>query len=54
VLPIPDARLDTTRRVESVCVVPPGAGVLRLFIPGMVVCVIIDRCCVAGGVTVTR
>jgi len=28
VLAMPDARLDTTRRVESVCMVPLGAGVL--------------------------
>jgi hypothetical protein len=54
VLAMPDARLDTTRRVESVCDVPPGTGVLRLLVPGMVVGVIIDRRCVADGVTVTR
>jgi hypothetical protein len=54
VLAMPDARLDTTRRVESVCEVPPGAGVLRLLLPGMAVGVIIDRRCVADGVTVTR
>jgi len=54
VLAMPDARLDTTRRVESVCEVPPGAGVLRLLIPGIAVGVIIDRRCVADGVTVTR
>jgi hypothetical protein len=28
VLAMRDAGLDTTRRVESVCKVPPGAGVL--------------------------
>jgi hypothetical protein len=28
VLAMPDARRDTTRRVESVCEVPPHAGVL--------------------------
>ena len=28
VLAMPDARLDTTRRVESACEVPPCAGVL--------------------------
>jgi len=28
VLAMPDAVLDTTRRIESVCVVPLGAGVL--------------------------
>jgi hypothetical protein len=50
---IPDARLATTRRVESVCEVPPGPGMLRLHIPGMAVVVIIDRRCVADRVTVT-
>ena len=54
VLAMPDARLDTTRRVESVCEVPPGAGVLRLLVPGMAVGVFIDRRCVADGVEVTR
>jgi hypothetical protein len=28
VLAMPDARLDTTRLIESVCGVPPRAGVL--------------------------
>jgi len=28
VLAMPDARLETTRLVESFCEVPPGAGVL--------------------------
>jgi hypothetical protein len=51
---IPDARLDATRCVESECEVPAGAGVLRLHVPGMAVGVIIDRRCVADGVTVTR
>ena len=54
VLAMPDARLDTTECIESVCEVPPGAGVLRLLVPGMAVVVIIDRLCVADGVTVTR
>jgi hypothetical protein len=53
-LAIPDARLDTMRRVESACEVPPGAGLLQLLIPGMAVGVIIDRHCVADGVTVIR
>jgi hypothetical protein len=53
VLAMPDARLDITRRVESVCEVPLGAGVLRLLVPGMAVGVIIDRRCGADGVTVT-
>jgi hypothetical protein len=30
VLAMPDAGLDTTRRIESVCIVPLGAGVLQL------------------------
>jgi hypothetical protein len=51
---MPDAGLDTTRRVESVCVIPVGAGVLRLHVPSMVVGVIIARCCVVDGVEVTR
>jgi len=50
VLVMPDARLDTMRRVESVCEVPPGAGVLRLLVPGVAVGVIIDRRCVVDGV----
>jgi hypothetical protein len=32
VLAMPDAGLDTTRLVQSVCKVLPGAGVLRLFV----------------------
>ena len=54
VLAMPDAALDTTRRVVSVRMVPLGAGVLRLLLPGMVVGVMIDRRCVADGVEVTR
>jgi len=54
VLAMPHAELDTTRRVECVCMVPLGAGVLRLLVPGVAVGVIIDRRCVAGGVEVTR
>jgi len=54
VLAMPDAGLDTTRRVESVCVIPLGAGVLRLLVPGVAVAVIIDRRCVVDGVEVTR
>ena len=54
VLAMPDAGLDTTRRVESVCVIPLGAGVLRLVVPGVAVGVIIDRRCVVDGVEVTR
>ena len=54
VLAMPDAGLDTTRRVESVCMVPLGASVLRLLVPGVAVGVIIDSRCVADGVEVTR
>jgi hypothetical protein len=54
VLAMPDSGLDTTRRVESVCVIPLGAGVLRLHVPGVVVGVIIDHRCVADGVEVTH
>jgi len=54
VLAMPDAGLDTTRRVESVCVIPLGAGVLRLLVLGEAVGVIIDRRCAADGVEVTH
>jgi hypothetical protein len=50
VITMPDAGLDTTRRVQ----VPPGAGVLRLLVPGMAVAVFVDRRGVADGVEVTR
>jgi hypothetical protein len=50
VITMQDAGLDTTGRVE----VPPGAGVLRLLVPGMGVGVYIDPRCVAKGVEVTR
>jgi hypothetical protein len=53
VLAIPYAELDTMRHVEYVCMIPLGAGVLRLLIPGMAVGVIIDRCCVADWLEVT-
>ena len=51
---MPDAGLDTTQRIESVCIVPLGGRVLRLLLPGMVVRVIVDSCCAADGVEVTR
>jgi len=54
VLAMMDEGLDTTRRVESVCIVPLGAGVLRLLVPGVAVGVIIDGRCAAGGVEFTR
>jgi len=49
VITMPDAGLYTTRRAE----VPPGAGVLRLLVPGMAIGVFIDRRCVEDGVEVT-
>jgi hypothetical protein len=45
-----DAGLDTTRCVEF----PPGAGVLRLLLPGVGLGVFIDHQCVADVVEVTR
>jgi hypothetical protein len=54
VLAIPDTGLDTTRRVESDCIVPLAACVLRLLLPGVVVGVIIDRRCVADRVEVAH
>jgi hypothetical protein len=53
VLAMPDAGLDTTRRVESVCKVPPGSGVLQLLVTGVAVGVFIDRHSVADGVEAT-
>jgi len=53
VLAMPDARQDTIRWVESVCEVPPGAGLLLLLVPGLAVVGIIDRRCVVDGVTAT-
>jgi len=50
VLAMPDVGLDTTRRVESVCEVRLGAGVLPLLVPGVAVGVNIDRRCVADWV----
>jgi hypothetical protein len=49
VIKMPNAGLDTTRRIE----VPAGAGVLRLFVPGVAVGVFIDRHCEADRVEVT-
>jgi hypothetical protein len=46
VITMPDAGLDTTQYVE----VPPGAGVIQLLVPGVVVGVFIGRRCVADGV----
>lgn len=50
VLAIPDAGLDTMRRVQSVCKVPPGADVLRLLIPRVAVVIFIAHRSVADGV----
>jgi len=49
VLAMLDAGLHTTRRVQSVCEVPQGAGVA-----GVAVGVFTDFCCVADGVEVTH
>ena len=46
---VPDARLDTARRVEG----PPAPGVFRLLVPGMAVGEYTDCRCVADGVEVT-
>jgi len=54
VLAIPDAGLGTTRRVESVCIVTLGGGVLPLLVPGVAVGVFINSRCVGDGVEVTR
>jgi hypothetical protein len=53
VLAMPDAELDTTRRVECVWKVPPGAGVLRMLVTGVAVGVVIDHRSVVDGVEVT-
>jgi hypothetical protein len=54
VLAMPDAGLDTTRCIESVCMIPLVSGVLRLLVPGLVVGVSIVCHCVADWVEVTR
>jgi hypothetical protein len=54
VIAMPDAGLDTTRRVESASMVPLGSGVLQLFVPGVVVGVIIDHPCVADWVEISH
>jgi len=48
-----DEGLDTTRCVESVCVVPPGDGGVRVVVPGAAVGVFIDRPFVADRVEAT-
>jgi hypothetical protein len=49
---IPDAGLDTTRCVESVCKVPPCVSVLQLLVPGVGVGIFIIFCGEAGRVAV--
>jgi len=48
VLAMPDVGLVSTRHIDSVCEVYPGAGV-----PGMLVGVCIEHCRVGDGVEVT-
>jgi hypothetical protein len=50
---MPDVGLDTMRRVESVCVLPVGTGMLRLHVHGVAVVLIINHRCEADGVKVT-
>jgi hypothetical protein len=54
VLSMPDAGLDTTRRVESVCKVPAGAGVPCLLANSVALGVFIDRHSVVAGVEPTH
>ena len=54
VLAMRNAGFDTTLFVESVCVIPLGAGVLRLIVSGVAVGVIIHRSCVVDGAEVTH
>jgi len=49
VLAMLDAGLDTMRCIESVCDVPPRAGVVRLHVPGVAVGVFNDCCGGLGG-----
>jgi hypothetical protein len=53
VLAIQDEGLDTTRHIESFCVISLGAGTLGLLVPGVADEVSINRRCVADGVEVT-
>ena len=52
VLAMPDVILDTTWHVNSTCDIPPGAGVLRLLVPSVVVGECIDHRCVLDGMEV--
>jgi len=47
------AGLDTPRRIESVCKIPPGVGVLRLLVPGVAIGVLIDCRSITHWVEVT-
>ena len=48
-----DARLDTTRHIESVCEVSLGVGVLQLLVSDIAIGAIIYRPCAADRVEVT-
>ena len=52
VLAMPDTGLDTTRRVESVCGVSAGTGVLQLLVSDVVAGAFDDRRCVVHRVEV--
>ena len=51
---MPDAGLDSSQCIESVCEVTLGAGVLQQLEPSMEVGVFVDRHCLVDGVDVTR
>jgi hypothetical protein len=51
---MPHRGLDTMRCVKYILEVAPGARVLRLLLPGMLVAVFIDCCCVAGRMEVMQ
>jgi len=52
VVPMVDAALHTTRRVNSFCEVPPGDGVLRLHVPRVAVGIFVHGRCIADTVEV--
>jgi len=54
VLAMPDAGLDSSQCIESVCEVTLGAGVLQQLEPSMEVGVFVDCHCLVDGVDVTR
>jgi len=47
-----DVGKDTMPRVQSVCEVPPGPGVLLLLLEGVAAGVVIDCYCVSNGIEV--